>query len=784
MKQIAFFLFLFTFLPSVFAQDSDGDSLPDEWENRYGYDIRSDTNTLAEVNLKKESSWPGYGRDDAKAIAAWGHYAYVTIEYGGFVVFDISNVDNPVVIARRNTADCAQGVCLKSNLLVVANAGSGINIYDVSVPSNPQLLATQDTPYARGVSVDADHAYVATSDGVTIIDIQNPTNPIVVSSVDTEQNAYAIAVSNGYAYVATDAGGGLEIIDISDFANPTSIATCALGRAYDVKLSGSYAYVAAYTNGLQIIDISVPTNPAIIGKYICSYAQGVDVAGNYAYLVGTSYDEIRIFDVSVVTNPVLVADKNLSSSAYDVEVQGDMVCIANYSDGMTLIDLNNPSNMVVRSQSDTAGEVLSVCALDEYAYLASDEMGLEILNIDDLTAPVLVNRITQYGDVHCVDLYQGLLSAGIGDKLYFFDISDPVNPVIKGTEDMPGFMGTIYDIAFDGDYAYLATFMDGLYIVDIGSTDNPYVVGHVDPGGWCYGVSVSGNYAFLACHFYGFRVVDISDKVNPVEVFSYNTTGVAYDCKAVDGCLYVAGSVSGLFVFDISVPTNPVYLRKMSFDTDGLCMVGDYLFASGGDGVAVFNISDGANPYLVSEIGAPGEGKGIFLVGTNVYLADNSQGLSLFSSIVDLDRDNLSDEWERTHFGTTHQSATNDFDNDGISNWGEYLLGLLPSIMDSDGDGISDGDEIIAGTHPCLETNTFCVSQINAPTHSTGCVLEWPGVSGRYYDVYYRVSLRNSSWVSCAQNISGIDGKMSFTNSYSGEDLRYYQLRVDQNPFE
>jgi hypothetical protein len=52
-----------------------------------------------------------------------------------------------------------------------------------------------------------------------------------------------------------------------------------------VAVSGHYAYVADWDAGLQVIDVSDPANPRRVGGYDTpGYALGVAVSGNYAYV--------------------------------------------------------------------------------------------------------------------------------------------------------------------------------------------------------------------------------------------------------------------------------------------------------------------------------------------------------------------------------------------------------------------------------------------------------------------------------------------------------------------
>jgi hypothetical protein len=97
--------------------------------------------------------------------------------------------------------------------------------------------------------------------------------------------AHHVAVSGHYAYVAAgwQGGwqGGLQVIDVSDPANPQQVGSYdTSGEALGVAVSGDYAYVAGYNAGLQVIDVSDPANPQQVGGYNTSgYAQGVAVSG-------------------------------------------------------------------------------------------------------------------------------------------------------------------------------------------------------------------------------------------------------------------------------------------------------------------------------------------------------------------------------------------------------------------------------------------------------------------------------------------------------------------------
>ena len=104
---------------------------------------------------------------------------------------------------------------------------------------------------------------------------------------------------------------GLTILDISDPTNPTHVgavststcAACELHGAYDVKVSGNYAYVASnIDDALEILDISDPTNPVHVGaindtgapiEIELNGALSVAISGYYAYVASVNDDGVR-----------------------------------------------------------------------------------------------------------------------------------------------------------------------------------------------------------------------------------------------------------------------------------------------------------------------------------------------------------------------------------------------------------------------------------------------------------------------------------------------------------
>ena len=125
-----------------------------------------------------------------------------------------------------------------------------------------------------------------------------------------------------YAYVAVG-GNGLQIIDVSNPASPTTISTYdTTGNSQGVFVSGSYAYVADGSSVLQIINISNPAVPRLSGTYNTpNDALAVYVVGKHAYVADTT--SLVIVDISDSSNPKLVGSyQRPSALRSDVQVEG------------------------------------------------------------------------------------------------------------------------------------------------------------------------------------------------------------------------------------------------------------------------------------------------------------------------------------------------------------------------------------------------------------------------------------------------------------------------------
>jgi hypothetical protein len=71
-------------------------------------------------------------------------------------------------------------------------------------------------------------------------------------------------VEGDYAYCAFF--NGLVILNVSDSSQPNLVSELYLqGTAYDLDISGNYAYIADGFSGMKVVDISDVSVPILVG---------------------------------------------------------------------------------------------------------------------------------------------------------------------------------------------------------------------------------------------------------------------------------------------------------------------------------------------------------------------------------------------------------------------------------------------------------------------------------------------------------------------------------------
>ena len=336
---------------------------------------------------------------------------------------------------------------------------------------------------------------------------------------NTLKNNTGIGAGNylGYVQSKSENSGELSLYEIVNIAvsdgdpiphDPLIISQAnGPSTAYDIDIEGDFAYLLSPYN-MCVIDISDPLESAWMGEAPISmpYPTGLVFEDNAAYVTtarwtGTEEYEsvVEKFDVSDPFHPTSDFSIDLLY-AQDVDAQGDYLYIADYTDGLKIIDLTIPG---VVGQFST-NEATDVLIDGDMLYLADKQNGIGIFNVADRTNPLLLGvcNMVNPNDIALQDDYLFVADGSEGMKIY--DVSDPFNPLFLGFTE--NFYARKVDV--QGDYAYVVD-SNSLHAFDISDKDHPILISTTAINSGVYDVVVVDNFAYVATSNKGLVIVKL-----------------------------------------------------------------------------------------------------------------------------------------------------------------------------------------------------------------------------------------------------------------------------------
>ena len=220
----------------------------------------------------------------------------------------------------------------------------------------------------------------------------------------------------------------------------------------------------------------------------------------------------------------------------------------------------------------------------------------------------------------------GNYAYAVGDRLEIIDISNPSNPIFKGSYKISGGASGVQVV---GNYAYVANGDSGLQIIDISNPTTPTLKGNYNTSGSAYSVQVVGNYAYIADRGSGLQIIDISNPSAPIFKSNYDTNGDdAFDVQIVGNYAYIANGTQGLQIIDISNPSTPT-LKGNFYEYQngyvissytGLQVLGSYAYVAHYlPGLKIIDISNPITPTLKGKYDTSGVAQGVKVVGNYAY---------------------------------------------------------------------------------------------------------------------------------------------------------------------
>ena len=159
-----------------------------------------------------------------------------------------------------------------------------------------------------------EYALVGAGNGLSIVNVTNPANPVQIKLIPGSNSVWREIKTNGnYAYVTTEAGGGLQIVDLTN-------------------LPGTNLPVATWT-------------PNISGKTLGSI-HALHIDNGKVYLYGSNIGNKGAIVADIVTNPMVPVYLGSYDTRYihDGYVRGDTLYACHiYQGDCEIVNMKNPA---------------------------------------------------------------------------------------------------------------------------------------------------------------------------------------------------------------------------------------------------------------------------------------------------------------------------------------------------------------------------------------------------------------------------------------------------------
>lgn len=438
------------------------------------------------------TNYPLSGTYESPVIDGAQHYGYTTFEFNA----------NTTPVGTSLTVDVRAGdtPTFDGSWVTISSVTNGADISALGTRRYFQYvvsLATTDTSVTP-TFLDATVGYLKFAGGTNssiqgsgadaTVDLAFPWAPTSTSTYDVFYNLQGRPVyRDGYLYSADDSGNSnsrFRIIDVSDPAAPTLVASTAHGnRIYDVDVDGNYAYVAV-VSGLAIVDITNPAAPVTVGSVSTpGWTISVEKVGNYAYLGAWSSGGLEIVDVSNPAAPVLVGSYDTPGNGYYVSYVNGYIYLSDYvtTNGVLIFDVSDPTDPQLVNTLSTGGTTGFVAVKGNYGYM-TDTTGLRIYDIIDPASPVLLATSSLAASFYPVEIRGNLLYTASGNEAKVLDITNPVAPTLVLSQ--PGTGASIFRVIPDKNYLYATRSSWGMEIFNLGpyATSGDYYSSVVDLG--------------------------------------------------------------------------------------------------------------------------------------------------------------------------------------------------------------------------------------------------------------------------------------------------------------
>lgn len=264
------------------------------------------------------------------------------------------------------------------------------------------------------LSFDGDNIFVAQDQGgISIIDATDHSQRWWPEVYPPSADAVLVNIRN------VSAVGEHKMLFLGEYVSADKIRIIDYSDPDSLRLIDS---ITGGTDGLQSLSFSAipdPQDENIVQGFFSAGRNLMYARYNGELYLGTDY---------VINTP---------ATAAGLDANADYIYVAAQQRGLVIYDRATRAEI---SEIALPGEALQVKVVNNYAYVASRQGGLNVVNVGAPSEPLLVKTYDTTGYATSIDVAGNLavVSSG-GGGIYLFDVSTPGNPILKQNLSSAGY---------------------------------------------------------------------------------------------------------------------------------------------------------------------------------------------------------------------------------------------------------------------------------------------------------------------------------------------------------
>lgn len=243
----------------------------------------------------------------------WGGFRWG----GGMFMANAASFDSKAAIAPGNTTGVGGSMArftISNDYLYMLDGGN-IHVTDISIASAPEKKSSQYVMWDIETIFPYDNKlFIGARSGMHIYDLATPENPEKISTYSHINSCDPVVVSGDYAYVTLRSGtqcqgfaNQLEVLDISNLASPSLVKVYPMHNPHGLGVDDPVLFICDGDDGLKIYDATdkLKIDQNLIKHYKNIHAYDAIPLGGVLMLIGE--DGIFQYDYSDLNNISLLS---------------------------------------------------------------------------------------------------------------------------------------------------------------------------------------------------------------------------------------------------------------------------------------------------------------------------------------------------------------------------------------------------------------------------------------------------------------------------------------------